>query len=656
MVNRMDSTTQLPQKPHPRELSWYGTACIALGGSDACLFTIGALLTVQGGAPTPGTMAIPLLALGVILSWMAIPGWLELVLMFPNRVGGIAATCSEAFRPYSEVLANLTGMCYWWGWAPAIGVSAFIAAVPIQQWYLPQLDVLSIATVIILFCAWINIRGIHFTSLVAIPIATVAGILAFISGLVPIFTGHMSWIQATDFHLTTPFAGKFGELTSLMAGLYLIGFAAPAFEQAFCHVGELRDPIKDQPRAVYLSAVMAGVYFILLPIVWLGTAGPVNIANDLIGAISPTFAPVAGAAAKAVAIWFYVFSASMSTVACFAGCPRTLLQLADDGLLPRIFSKRTASDAPSFATFFTMAISVLLLWTGSPLWSVASANFTYLIGVCLPSVAVWLLRKDQPGMARPWRAPRGTIALGLIAAAIWGCSTIFGFEQYGLPSVISGIVFAYTGTALYVWRKVSDRVRQGLPFYVPTLHLKLTGAMLMVLVLDAAGYLIAVYHVPAGDGTLLAILSDIFVTVAILTIGVGLILPGMIANSATQLASAANSLTTGTMADFSRAMLALGKGDLEAAQARIKIKMVDTHSNDEIGEMAKSFNKLQLEIMRAAVGLGKARLGLQTARDELLESNKALAENEVALLKMNETLEERVQERTAELESAQQQL
>jgi two-component system, sensor histidine kinase len=36
--------------------------------------------------------------------------------------------------------------------------------------------------------------------------------------------------------LTTPFEGWFGELTSIMAGLYLIGFAAPAFDAAACHV------------------------------------------------------------------------------------------------------------------------------------------------------------------------------------------------------------------------------------------------------------------------------------------------------------------------------------------------------------------------------------------------------------------------------------
>ena len=35
--------------------------------------------------------------------------------------------CGEAFRPYSAVLANLTGICYWWGWVPTCGLT--VAAV-----------------------------------------------------------------------------------------------------------------------------------------------------------------------------------------------------------------------------------------------------------------------------------------------------------------------------------------------------------------------------------------------------------------------------------------------------------------------------------------------------------------------------------------------
>jgi amino acid transporter len=53
-------------------------------------------------------------------------------------------------------------------------------------------------------------------------------------------------------------------------------------------------------------------------------------------------------------------------------------------------------------------------------WLIAAANFTYLIGICLPSVAVWLLRRDAPGAERPYRAPRGTVTLGVLAACTWG--------------------------------------------------------------------------------------------------------------------------------------------------------------------------------------------------------------------------------------------
>ena len=56
--------------------------------------------------------------------------------------------------------------------------------------------------------------------------------------------------------------------------------------------------------------------------------------------------------------------------------------------------------------------------------------------------------------------------------------------------------------------------------------------MLFVLVLDGAGYLMAVNTVPAGHAELVAVLEDIFVVVALLTISVGLVLPGMITYSA----------------------------------------------------------------------------------------------------------------------------
>src|SRR6266851_7914656 len=137
--------------PHPRTMGWIGTTALAMGGSNQSLFLMGALIAGQGSIPGQGSAAVPLLIVGLLLSWAAAFGWTELVMMWPNRVGGIAATCAEAFRPISPVLANLTGVCYWWGWVPPCGLTALLSATAIAEWYLPSVPVPLLATLLVIF-------------------------------------------------------------------------------------------------------------------------------------------------------------------------------------------------------------------------------------------------------------------------------------------------------------------------------------------------------------------------------------------------------------------------------------------------------------------------------------------------------------------------
>jgi diguanylate cyclase (GGDEF)-like protein len=612
-------------RPHPRVLGWVGTAALAMGGSNQMIFLITALFVGQGDTPGQGSAAVPLLIVGLLLSWAAAPAWTELVLMWPNRVGGIAAACAEAFRPYSPVLSALTGTCYWWGWVPTCGLTALLSASAIQQWYLPGLPVAAVASAIVIAFTAVNFCGIRWVARLAIPIATASASLAFLSSLVPILSGSVDWRQATDFTLTTPFSGWFGGLTSIMAGIYLIGFAAPAFEAATCHVGETVDPHRNVPRAVLASALMAAVYFVVLPVVWLGVLGPAALGRDLASVLGPTFAPLLGGFGKATAIWFMVFNMFPGTLQPLAGAARTLSQLSDDGLLPRFLARRSRTDCPWVATVFTAAFAILFLLIGDPIWLVAAANFTYLIGICMPNIAAWLLRRDQPDASRPYRAPRGMVAFGVIASAVWLISAILGFQQFGLPTVLFGIALAYSGAVLYAWRLIEDRRGLGLPALARSLHLKLTGAMLFVLVLDGAGYLLAVGNVPPEQAGLVVALEDIFVAVALLSISVGLVLPGMITHSAAEIKEAAGRLAAGTIKDFSRAMGALGRGDLDAAHVSVDITPVKIHSHDELGEMARSFNLLQDEIREAAIGLDEARARMHAARSELLARHKYIA-------------------------------
>lgn len=626
-----DGPTDSLPPAHPRKLGWIGTTALAMGGSNQCLFLLAALFAGQEDIQGQGSAAVLVLATGLLLAWAAAPGWTELVLMFPNRVGGIAASCVEAFRPYSLVLANLTGVCYWWGWVPTCGLTAILAASAVHQWYLPGVPVTGLAIGLVISFMLLNLAGIKWVTRLAVPIASLSALLAFVSGLAPMLAGEVDWHRATTFELITPFDGWFGQLTSLMAGLYLVGFAAPAFEAAACHVGETVDPTRVVPRAMAASGLLAGVFFIVLPVVWLGSLGQLALGQDLALVLGPTFAPLFGNAAKAAAVWFMVLSMLCGTLQPLAGASRTLAQLSEDGLLPRFLARRSRTDTPWVATLLTALMAIAFLLIGDPIWLIAAANFTYLIGIALPSLAVWLLRRDKPLMHRPYRAPRGTVTLGLMAAIVWGFSALLGFEQFGLSTVLIGLGFAYSGSALYAWRKYEDRQRAGLPGLVNTLQFKLTGAMLLVLALDGVGYLLAVDHLPVQQSVLMTALSDIFVAVAMLSITVALVLPGMVGHSVQEVSDAARRLATGTMADFSRAMTALGRGDLDGAHARVDIAPVQINTNDEVGDMARSFNTLQAGIGGAALGLEDAREGLRKARSDLTDANAQLEQRIVQL-------------------------
>ena len=109
-----------------------------------------------------------------------------------------------------------------------------------------------------------------------------------------------------------------------------------------------------------------------------------------------------------------------------------------------------------------------------------------------------------------------------------------------------------------VWRDGRGQPRRS---PLRSLHVKLTGAMLLVLVLDGVGYLLAVSRVDRAHDELVVALSDIFVAVALLTISVGLVLPGLISHAVSQVGEAAERLARGTLADLNRAITCVDRAE-----------------------------------------------------------------------------------------------
>ncbi len=146
------------------------------------------------------------------------------------------------------------------------------------------------------------------------------------------------------------------------------------------------------------------------------------LGHDLASVLGPTFAPLLGSLGKSAAIWFIMLNMFHGTLQPLAGAARTMSQLSDDGLLPRFLSLRLArTDCPWAATLLTAGAATVFLLAGDPVWMIAAANFTYLIGICMPNVAAYALaarhagsRASLPGAARHHR-PRGGRGLDLAA-------------------------------------------------------------------------------------------------------------------------------------------------------------------------------------------------------------------------------------------------
>ena len=106
--------------------------------------------------PPPDPLAIPNLRLGKQLAGLNLPE-------------GRLSTCGEAFRPYSPVLANLTGTCYWWGWVPTCGLTAILSANAIHEWYIPTIQVPTLATILVRIFTVVNLCGVKWVVRLATP-------------------------------------------------------------------------------------------------------------------------------------------------------------------------------------------------------------------------------------------------------------------------------------------------------------------------------------------------------------------------------------------------------------------------------------------------------------------------------------------------------
>jgi amino acid transporter len=618
-------------KVHPNLL-----IALGLSGAISVLFSMPALIPNQGSA---SYLIIIFTFLSAIL---AAPGWLELTLMYPEKVGGVVPCCDDAFKKYAPILMAVIGVSYASNWCAAVGISVLTFGDTIKTAWFPCADPIYISFIVLIPTFLISLLPLRYCLSILTAICLGVFGIFFLTLASPFVENSFSFLKLADLKLVAPFEGAFGTITSILAGSFLVLWFAPGFESFFAFIGDMKDPEKTVYPALKKLLILVLLFGVGGPLVWYASMDSSALASTPVPNFSNVLTPLLGKFATAFSTLISLFGFVLVAIASYIVTGKVLYQLSKDGYLPRSLSLTiNNTNIPWFAHVVTLILNIAVVLLKDLTWLVVATSFPYILCLSIASLAVWILRRDSPQKHRPYRAPDFFIYAGIACGGLWILSAFFGFQQYGLNAVLFGIFLSYSGLFFYAWRKYSDRLKMGVKSIPNTLQLKLTGMLIFILMINSIGYVMAIqdYISSEKQNQIYAVLlQDIFIIVAFFTITIGITIPGIVAETANEVSKAAHSLTTTTIREFINALKSLAKGDLEGSEFKGEISPINVRSKDELGEMAQSFNTLQEEIMGSVSALNGARSGLKEAR-----------ENYDSLYK---SLEDKVNERTQELLNA----
>jgi basic amino acid/polyamine antiporter, APA family len=185
--------------------------------------------------------------------------------------------------------------------------------------------------------------------------------------------------------------------------LVFVMYSYSGWNAATYIVGEMRDPIRNVPRALFAGTAIVIVLYVCLNAVFLLTTPLREMAGQLDVAIiagKHMFGNVGGRIVGGLICLGLVSSISAMT---WIG-PRVAMTMGEDLPLLRVFSRKSRQDAPTTAIVFQLVVSNLLLLTQSFEAVLDFIQFSLTFCSFFTVLGVIKMRITHPGLARPYRA------------------------------------------------------------------------------------------------------------------------------------------------------------------------------------------------------------------------------------------------------------
>ncbi|XP_073045752.1 probable polyamine transporter At1g31830 isoform X2 [Primulina eburnea] len=324
----------------------------------------------------------------------------ELGTMFPEN-GGYVIWVSSALGPYWGFQQG------WMKWLsgvidnalyPVLFLDYLKSAIPILANGFPRMIAVLVLTVAL---TYMNYRGLTIVGSVAIFLGVVSLLPFLFMGIVAIPRLKPSRWFVLDFN-------------NVDWALYLntLFWNLNYWDSISTLTGEVENPGKTLPKALFYALILVvfGYFFPLLI-----STGAIPLDRELWSdGYFSDIAKILGG------VWlrFWVQGASaLSNMGMFVAEMSSdsfqLLGMAERGMLPECFSKRSRFGTPIVGILFSASGVVLLSWLSFQ-EIVAAENFLYCFGMLMEFIAFVKLRMKYPDATRPYKIPVGTLGAVLL--------------------------------------------------------------------------------------------------------------------------------------------------------------------------------------------------------------------------------------------------
>ena len=396
------------------------------------------------------TSGFSLLMLWIVGGIAAISGaisYAELAAMFP-RSSGEYNFLRRTYHPAFGFMAGWLSATV--GFAAPVALAAMAFGVYFKSIW-PEAPTLPIGLAVIWLVSLVHLTGLRHGSTfhnVWTGLKIVLIVAFLIAGIAFGTRQPISFApSATDLTLMTsaPFA----------ISLVFVMYSYSGWNGATYIIGEIRDPVRNLPRALLIGTSIVILLYVALNAVFLATTPISELAGQLnVAMVAGThvFGEFGGRIVGALICLGLVSSISAMM---WIG-PRVTMTMGEDMPLLRVFARKSKAGVPAIAIMFQLVVSSLLLLTQSFEEVLDFIQFSLTLCSFFAVLGVIKMRITDPALPRPYRA-WGYPLTPLIFLAVAGFMMYYLVTNRPVQS-LAGLAMMVAGVAIYATSRMLSNV------------------------------------------------------------------------------------------------------------------------------------------------------------------------------------------------------